>query len=117
MSTHSNRENSSTANELSNGNTVNGRNKKQSQSTQQLPSQQQIDTPPNSPDSSEGSKACCFCWCCCCSCSWLAINLLSVSCLLNILLKYLINLSLTVRNEENRNSNIADLKNYSNIEP
>ena len=68
MSSHSNRENSSMANEISINNT-NNRNQNNIQT------QHQIDTPPNSPDGSDqGSKACCFCWCCCCSCSCLTVR-------------------------------------------
>ncbi|RNA18826.1 regulator of G- signaling 20, partial [Brachionus plicatilis] len=82
MSTHSNRENSSNAEPS----TATNRNQSR---------QQQLDTPPNSPDSSDhGSKACCFCWCCCCSCS-----------------------CLTVRSDETRSSNSIDIRNASNIEP
>ena len=87
MSSHSNRENSSTANEPSLTNLNNKSNR--------LQSQQQIDTPPNSPDGSDqGSKACCFCWCCCCSCS-----------------------CLTVRNEDTRILDSIEIRNSVNIDP
>lgn len=89
MSSHSNRENSSMANEVS----INNNTARANQT--RLQSQQQIDTPPNSPDGSDqGSKACCFCWCCCCSCS-----------------------CLTVRNDDNGLLDSIEIKNSVNIEP